>query len=234
MTTMTDPAVRPSGVRVPDDGLAGPRRRIAATRWPPGETATGRSQGVQSSAIQNLVTYWGTGYHWRRCEAERNALPQFTAGIDGPGIHFIHVKPDHQDALDDIGAAVTDAMAIQAPDELAGIHLNFLRRPPLKVAAALLGRAPAPQPTDTERAAFAAFGRENSADIEIYHEDHGAGQPVVLIHGYQLSGRAWDKQLRALLEAGYQSAVGRPLRDCLLSDPATADAPAERRTETGP
>ncbi|HSZ42405.1 MAG TPA: hypothetical protein VK817_20795 [Trebonia sp.] len=33
-------------------------------------------------------------------------------------------------------------------------------------------------------------GRENSADIEIYYEDHGAGQPVVLIHGYPLSGRA--------------------------------------------
>ena len=146
MTTMTDPAVRPSGVRVPDDDLAGPRRRITATRWPSGETVTDRSQGVQSSAIQNLVTYWGTGYHWRRCEAELNALPQFTAGSDGPDIHFIHVKPDHQDALDDIGAAVTDAMAIQAPDGLAGIHLNFLRRPPLKVAAALLGRAPAPSP----------------------------------------------------------------------------------------
>jgi non-heme chloroperoxidase len=41
-------------------------------------------------------------------------------------------------------------------------------------------------------------GRENSADIEIYYEDHGAGQPVVLIHGYPLSGRAWDKQVPAL------------------------------------
>jgi len=36
-------------------------------------------------------------------------------------------------------------------------------------------------------------GQENSSDIEIYYEDHGAGQPVVLIHGYPLSGRAWDK-----------------------------------------
>ncbi len=34
-------------------------------------------------------------------------------------------------------------------------------------------------------------GQENNADIEIYYEDHGAGQPVVLIHGYPLSGRAW-------------------------------------------
>ena len=47
-------------------------------------------------------------------------------------------------------------------------------------------------------------GRENSADIEIYYEDHGAGQPVVLIHGYPLSGRAWDKQVPALLAAGYR------------------------------
>jgi non-heme chloroperoxidase len=47
-------------------------------------------------------------------------------------------------------------------------------------------------------------GRENSADIEIYYTDQGAGQPVVLIHGYPLSGRAWDKQVPALLEAGYR------------------------------
>ena len=47
-------------------------------------------------------------------------------------------------------------------------------------------------------------GRENSGDIEIYYEDHGAGQPVVLIHGYPLSGRAWDRQVPALLAAGYR------------------------------
>src|SRR5580700_8533833 len=45
-------------------------------------------------------------------------------------------------------------------------------------------------------------GEENSSDIEIHYEDHGAGRPVVLIHGYPLSGRAWDKQLPALLDAG--------------------------------
>jgi non-heme chloroperoxidase len=47
-------------------------------------------------------------------------------------------------------------------------------------------------------------GRENSAEIEIHYEDHGAGQPVVLIHGYPLSGRAWDRQVPALLEAGHR------------------------------
>ena len=60
----------------------------------------------------------------------------------------------------DVGAAVTDAMAIQAADGLAGIHLNFLRRPPLDILAALLGRAPVPELTDAERAAFAALGQQ--------------------------------------------------------------------------
>jgi pimeloyl-ACP methyl ester carboxylesterase len=47
-------------------------------------------------------------------------------------------------------------------------------------------------------------GRENSADIELHYEDHGSGQPVVLIHGYPLSGRAWDKQVPILLETGHR------------------------------
>ena len=47
-------------------------------------------------------------------------------------------------------------------------------------------------------------GRENDADIKIHYQDHGAGQPVVLIHGYPLSGRAWDKQVPVLLGAGYR------------------------------
>ena len=47
-------------------------------------------------------------------------------------------------------------------------------------------------------------GRENNAGIDIYYEDHGAGQPVVLIHGYPLSGRAWDRQVPVLLDAGHR------------------------------
>jgi non-heme chloroperoxidase len=50
--------------------------------------------------------------------------------------------------------------------------------------------------------AYLRVGDENSASIELYYEDHGSGPPVVLIHGYPLSGRAWDKQVPALLEAG--------------------------------
>ncbi|MET8564539.1 alpha/beta hydrolase [Streptomyces flaveolus] len=52
--------------------------------------------------------------------------------------------------------------------------------------------------------AFIKVGEENSTDIELYYEDHGTGQPVVLIHGYPLSGHSWEKQSAALLEAGYR------------------------------
>ena len=47
-------------------------------------------------------------------------------------------------------------------------------------------------------------GTENSAPIEIHYEDHGSGQPVVLIHGYPLNGASWEKQERVLLQAGYR------------------------------
>jgi non-heme chloroperoxidase len=47
-------------------------------------------------------------------------------------------------------------------------------------------------------------GKENSADIELYYEDHGSGDPVVLIHGYPLSGASWEKQVPALLAAGHR------------------------------
>ncbi|MDQ1541045.1 MAG: non-heme chloroperoxidase [Actinomycetota bacterium] len=52
--------------------------------------------------------------------------------------------------------------------------------------------------------AFITVGRENSAAIRIYYEDHGSGAPVVLVHGYALSGHSWEKQEAALLAAGYR------------------------------
>ncbi|TQJ38430.1 peroxiredoxin [Arthrobacter sp. SLBN-112] len=52
--------------------------------------------------------------------------------------------------------------------------------------------------------AFITVGTENSTDIELYYEDHGSGQPVVLIHGYPLDGASWERQATALLDAGYR------------------------------
>jgi len=47
-------------------------------------------------------------------------------------------------------------------------------------------------------------GKENSGNIDLYYEDHGSGKPVVLIHGYPLSGASWEKQVPVLLEAGHR------------------------------
>jgi non-heme chloroperoxidase len=51
---------------------------------------------------------------------------------------------------------------------------------------------------------YVKVGAENSAPIEIHYEDHGKGQPVVLIHGYPLNGQSWERQERVLLAAGYR------------------------------
>lgn len=51
---------------------------------------------------------------------------------------------------------------------------------------------------------FITVAQENTTPVDLYYEDHGAGQPVVLIHGYPLNGRSWEKQEAALLAAGYR------------------------------
>ncbi len=51
---------------------------------------------------------------------------------------------------------------------------------------------------------FVQVGNENSAPVELYYEDHGSGSPVVLIHGWPLSGRSWERQVLALVEAGHR------------------------------
>ena len=51
---------------------------------------------------------------------------------------------------------------------------------------------------------FIKVGKENSVSIDLYYEDHGLGNPVVLIHGWPLSGASWEKQVPALIKAGYR------------------------------
>jgi pimeloyl-ACP methyl ester carboxylesterase len=51
---------------------------------------------------------------------------------------------------------------------------------------------------------FVKVASENGADIEIHYNDHGTGEPIVLIHGYPLDGNSWERQERALLAAGYR------------------------------
>jgi pimeloyl-ACP methyl ester carboxylesterase len=123
----------------------------------------------------------------------------------------------------DVGAGVTDVMAIQAPDGLAGIRLNFLRRPPREIAAALVGAAPVPALPDAERAAFDAlkrqFGkgyiteqRQSPQTIGFALNDSPAGLAAwVLDHDTD----AYEKISRAFLE---DNPVGGLTRDAILDN----------------
>ncbi len=51
---------------------------------------------------------------------------------------------------------------------------------------------------------YITVGKENSGNIDLYYEDHGSGKPIVLIHGYPLSGASWEKQVAVLLAAGHR------------------------------
>src|SRR5262245_49023419 len=91
--------IRSFQVDIPEERIDDLRQRVAAMRWPTKELVPDRSQGVQLATLQELARYWTTDYDWRKCEARLNALPQFTTGIDGVEIHFIHVRSQHENAL---------------------------------------------------------------------------------------------------------------------------------------
>jgi hypothetical protein len=92
-------AIRPFTVEIPEAEIEALRARVAATRWPHKELVGDWSQGVQLAMLQELARYWAADYDWRKCEAALNGLLQFTTEIDGLGIHFIHVKSRHENAL---------------------------------------------------------------------------------------------------------------------------------------
>jgi hypothetical protein len=92
-------AIRPFHIHVSEEALVDLRQRIADTRWPDKETVNDQSQGVQLAKIKDLVQYWGTGYDWRKAEAQLNALPEFVTTIDGVDIQFIHVRSREPNAL---------------------------------------------------------------------------------------------------------------------------------------
>ena len=92
-------AIRPFTVEIPEAEIEALRARVAATRWPHKELVDDGSQGVQLAMLQELARYWAADYDWRRCEAALNGLPQFTTEIDGLGVHFIHVRSRHENAL---------------------------------------------------------------------------------------------------------------------------------------
>ncbi|MDT4933566.1 MAG: epoxide hydrolase [Pseudonocardiales bacterium] len=86
-------------IAVPEETLTDLRARLANTRWPAEATVPGWQQGVPVSYLQEFCRYWREEYDWRRTEARLNAVPQFTAMIDGLRLHFLHARSPHPDAL---------------------------------------------------------------------------------------------------------------------------------------
>ena len=91
--------VTPFQVHVPQAALDDLKKRLANARWPDKEPVTDWSQGVALAKAQALAEYWCSQYDWRRVENALNALSQFRTQIDGLGIHFIHVRSKHENAL---------------------------------------------------------------------------------------------------------------------------------------
>jgi len=92
-------AVLRDPIAVPERELDDLRERLARTRWPERETVGDWSQGVPLAYVQDLCAYWADGYDWRRAEGALNAAGSFRTELDGLGIHFLHARSRHEDAL---------------------------------------------------------------------------------------------------------------------------------------
>jgi epoxide hydrolase len=93
------PPIAPFRIDVPEAELDDLRDRLRRTRWPEPAPAAGWAQGVPLPYVQELCAHWADGYDWRATERRLNALPQVRTGIDGLGIHAIHVRSPHPDAF---------------------------------------------------------------------------------------------------------------------------------------
>ncbi|WP_368518549.1 epoxide hydrolase family protein [Rhizobium sp.] len=91
--------IKPFKVSVPQASIDDLKHRLNNTRWPEKETVSDWSQGVPLHKAKALISYWADKYDWRKFEKRINTYPQFRTEIDGLGIHFIHVKSKHENAL---------------------------------------------------------------------------------------------------------------------------------------
>jgi epoxide hydrolase len=91
--------IAPFKIAATDEQLEDLKRRLQATRWPERECVDDWSQGLPLAYAQEVCKYWLEKYDWRAREARLNRFPQFKTRIDDVGIHFIHVKSPHADAL---------------------------------------------------------------------------------------------------------------------------------------
>ena len=96
---MTSDEVVPFHIDVSAEALGDLRERLQRTRWPEPETVDDWSQGIPLAYTREVCRYWAEQYDWRATERRLNCIPQFRTGLDGLGIHFLHVRSPEPDAL---------------------------------------------------------------------------------------------------------------------------------------
>jgi epoxide hydrolase len=94
-----DQLITPFTVEFDEGSVADLRRRLEQTRWPEPETVPDWSQGVPLAYARGLCEYWAGEYEMERVADRLNAWPQFRTEIDGLGIHFIHARSPHPEAI---------------------------------------------------------------------------------------------------------------------------------------
>jgi len=92
-------SVTPFRIAATEAELDDLKRRLRTIRWPERECVDDWSQGLPLVYAQELCTYWLEKYNWREREARLNRFPQFKTPIDGLGIHFLHVRSPHAEAV---------------------------------------------------------------------------------------------------------------------------------------
>ncbi|WP_328651536.1 epoxide hydrolase 1 [Micromonospora sp. NBC_00330] len=95
---MSDTAIRPFRVEIPQTALDDLAARLDRTLWPADLPGAGDSYGMSNDRVRDLVDRWRGEFDWRAVEARLNAHPQFVTEIDGERIHFLHVRSSRPDA----------------------------------------------------------------------------------------------------------------------------------------
>lgn len=91
--------IAPYTLAISDDAISDLHRRLDAARWPDENPDAGWSDGLPLDYARELADHWRTRFDWRAQEARLNAVPQFTAPIDGHDVHFFHVRSPRSGAV---------------------------------------------------------------------------------------------------------------------------------------
>lgn len=121
--------IRPFILRIDDSDIDDLHRRLDSARWPDENPEAGWGDGLPLAYAREFARYWRETFDWRGQEERINAVPQFSAPVDGHDVHFFHVRSPRPEAKPlllvhgyDTGAGVARDIGLRHPDRVAAIH----------------------------------------------------------------------------------------------------------------